>query len=578
MTENILHTPYHQQVALSKAGDVISQHHPALDNVHLKLARINSIDRQTGKVGITGLNDHSVNGNRIKKTEEHIQLPVQNYGVNTDGNPYGTFPQVGIGDKVLLGYVYGNEANPIVIRIYPDENLLQHITPTKQGEVTNNVDNFDDYRAQKEVFPSQQVELKKGQGDYERTLNGNSFIARLDPSNGAIWRSDQYDGSTLDAAYDQSTGQPYQIQNQNAQDWVKVHQSNTPFDNHITKRMITQDGSIHNYLGSHTFTHDAMTEDASMNNGYTLQQKSGKIKEKTPIDIKHLIKYAKKQIGHHLYGSFNVNKKTPRKSNHKGYDIYKGKLIKSDSWGFKDGIKYDSKYGPADCANFVASCLRKSGFDKRTFGGPLSAYSLYYGLQDNYKMPIKAGDVAFKLSEKPVFHEGGYKNVPLFSKPFLLVEKYHGDKTKVIGESKKHKNVIETTLANVYSDLGPQGDGSVNYLVFARPTKTVVPSTKFHLDHNGNFLNLSVTDPKIPGWRHRNALYIHNDSAGLYTMGHSITLNRHGIYLDNHKYNPLEANQKISALEDNNQRLQSKFNNLVSILKKKKILPSDYKD
>lgn len=211
------------------------------DNFGLVLARVTSVDYSTGMISYSLIINSPIQQYDQVAT---ARLPMYSYGTNDDGETYGKFLDVAIGSLVLIGYVKGYSSQPIVIASYAD-------TGADTSNLASGFDKGDRKGEVREVYPSQQVELTKDNGEYTRTFNGQSFLTVVNPSDDENSSTDKvidedYDGVTesyLEGLWSPLGNKPYNMSLE-APAVLLQHQSNVNWDKHRTKFLIKPTGEV----------------------------------------------------------------------------------------------------------------------------------------------------------------------------------------------------------------------------------------------------------------------------------------------------------------------------------------------
>ena len=281
MVENIIkQTPFRRETSLAKTKDLITEARPKLSN-DMAMGYITSIDHQKNTCSVMLDNNHN---NTIGSTNvvPNVPLPVNGYGVNKDGNYYGDYPNVAQGVRVLLGYIGGDTSQPVVLGIYPPQEFISHLTPTKEGLVDDTPLLASDLWSYKKVFPSQQVQLDEGNGNSTRTFNGHSFISAMLTDSTA--NQNQYDVNYtgienknnnitqdfyLKAFQDFTDNEEYKV-NDLAQDFVLINQSTSTVDNHLTKLMVKSTGELQEIFNNKVIDNKLLRVDAGLFDGYRI--------------------------------------------------------------------------------------------------------------------------------------------------------------------------------------------------------------------------------------------------------------------------------------------------------------------
>lgn len=143
----------------------------------IELGRITKVNYQTNSVGFflltTGVNGERASGNK----EYSAVMPMSMAGRNGYGKPYGDMTPVRSGDIILVGFVDDKTYRPIVIGIYPDENISKELSRS----ITNDIDPSTDTAnplalASFKVYPDQTYDFHDGMGTRVLSFSGHSFL------------------------------------------------------------------------------------------------------------------------------------------------------------------------------------------------------------------------------------------------------------------------------------------------------------------------------------------------------------------------------------------------------------------
>lgn len=212
---------------------------------NLVLGKVISVDYQRGLAQV--VTENSIFTSVVKATQGAL-MPVDFFNINSKGEVYGNYRPIETGSVVLLGYLDGNTANPIIIGVYPPvPEAMEKITPTPVNNISDQAyPTRNEVLTFKTVYPSQQVKLITEQGDYFRTFNGRSLIV-VDQDNFGKLSDISYDAfSDMRARHANEKQDLYDVPNE-AQRMLLLHQANTETDKHRTRFFIDRNGDASAY-------------------------------------------------------------------------------------------------------------------------------------------------------------------------------------------------------------------------------------------------------------------------------------------------------------------------------------------
>ena len=212
---------------------------------NLVLGKVISVDYQRGLAQV--VTENSIFTSVVKATQGAL-MPVDFFNTNSKGEVYGNYRPIETGSVVLLGYLDGNTANPIIIGVYPPvPEAMEKITPTPINNISDQAyPTRNEVLTFKTVYPSQQVKLITEQGDYFRTFNGRSLLV-VDQDNFGKLSDISYDAfSDMRARHANEKQDLYDVPNE-AQRMLLLHQANTETDKHRTRFFIDRNGDASAY-------------------------------------------------------------------------------------------------------------------------------------------------------------------------------------------------------------------------------------------------------------------------------------------------------------------------------------------
>jgi len=212
---------------------------------NLVLGKVISVDYQRGLAQV--VTENSIFTSVVKATQGAL-MPVDFFNTNSKGEVYGNYRPIETGSVVLLGYLEGNTANPIIIGVYPPvPEAMEKITPTPINNISDQTyPTRNEVLTFKTVYPSQQVKLITEQGNYFRTFNGRSLLV-VDQDNFGKLSDISYDAfSDMRARHANEKQDLYDVPNE-AQRMLLLHQANTETDKHRTRFFIDRNGDASAY-------------------------------------------------------------------------------------------------------------------------------------------------------------------------------------------------------------------------------------------------------------------------------------------------------------------------------------------
>lgn len=183
----------------------------------------------------------SVVGNRGQ-----APIPVDFFGRRSNGQVFGHYRPIQSGDLVAVAYLNGHLDNPIILGVYPSSpGDYEFVTPpyvTDSGD--DSKDDVADYAlADRKVYPDGTLVYRSGNGEYYKSLAGNSFLILDDsPLYEHLWTA--YDKI---GAFEDSSADTIEPLKEKAGDWLLIHEDNPKAkgaDNHRTRFYVNHDGSF----------------------------------------------------------------------------------------------------------------------------------------------------------------------------------------------------------------------------------------------------------------------------------------------------------------------------------------------
>ncbi|QBJ03609.1 tail protein [Lactobacillus phage 3-521] len=177
------------------------------------------------------------------------KIPVDFWGNNSDGKPFGSYRPISVGNRILVAYINGKTSSPVVIGVYPDtESSYELISPAidDTSSIDGTTDEVGSDLATKKVYPSGQVYYQSGKGDLYRLFNGKSYFtvnssyaSRINRGIERLGQQGTYSDDSSDTSKSVMAG-----------DWSLVHEDNTEKDtdnitnNHYTRVYLNRYGNL----------------------------------------------------------------------------------------------------------------------------------------------------------------------------------------------------------------------------------------------------------------------------------------------------------------------------------------------
>ena len=156
----------------------------------LVLARVSKIDYENNSIEYVVQTD-GMNNSSGAITNGGARLPVSFGGKNGYGNSYGELNTIRVNDIVLIGFIGDKKNSPIVISKYlsdEDAYLLSDYGGVA-NMAPNDADMYDKTNSYKTLYPDLTYSYHNGNGYYEHTFSGNSFLI-MDDYDSFVFLSD----------------------------------------------------------------------------------------------------------------------------------------------------------------------------------------------------------------------------------------------------------------------------------------------------------------------------------------------------------------------------------------------------
>lgn len=243
------------------------------DYSYIVLAKVTKVYYKLGRLDFTLVGENTnVVTDGGGDGQGSAPIPVDFFGYQADGKPYGHYRPVQIGDLVTLAFLNGHRSSPIVLGVYPNNSQAYEVlSPSlySAGDDRNSgVSNT--ALSEQKVYPSGQIAYRSGAGDILKSLNGHSFLAISDHDSlplDQIWVN--YNNIS-NFSFDGSLQEP---QKSKAGDWVLVHEDNPDADdsdNHITRFYVNGKGEFQIAQMPADYSGDSLIINGSKNKGFTV--------------------------------------------------------------------------------------------------------------------------------------------------------------------------------------------------------------------------------------------------------------------------------------------------------------------
>ena len=238
--------PYRREASL---GGTVSYRNLSgtKDCSYIVLARVTKVYFKQGKLDfkVTNTADNIVASMGGDGTCS-APIPVDFFGYQADGTPFGHYRRVAVGDLVSVAFINGHRSTPIILGVYPDtSDSYEIISPSlyEDGDTSDSTI-AETSLADKAIQPSGQIEYRSGSGSIYKALNGHSFLA-IGNDNEAELNKLWYRYSNVGHFY--ADGKIQNPLHEEAGDWLLVHENNTDSDvddNHITRFFVNSSGAF----------------------------------------------------------------------------------------------------------------------------------------------------------------------------------------------------------------------------------------------------------------------------------------------------------------------------------------------
>lgn len=264
--------PYRREASL---GGTVSYRNLSgtKDCSYIVLARVTKVYFKQGKLDfkVTNTADNIVASMGGDGTCS-APIPVDFFGYQADGTPFGHYRRVAVGDLVSVAFLNGHRSTPIILGVYPDtSDSYEIISPSlyEDGDTSDSTI-AETSLADKAIQPSGQIEYRSGSGSIYKSLNGHSFLA-VGNENEAELNKLWYRYSNVGHFY--VDGKIQNPLHEEAGDWLLVHENNTDSDvddNHITRFFVNSSGAFEVALFDATMSGSFSVLRGSKDEGFTI--------------------------------------------------------------------------------------------------------------------------------------------------------------------------------------------------------------------------------------------------------------------------------------------------------------------
>lgn len=280
-------------------------------------------------------------------------IPVDYYGKNYDGHPFIKTRLIQKGNKVLVAFVNGSTANPVIIGVYPDNSeSYELLSPALDNKISDNTEDTN-YRVNNEIeiTPANQMIYKSGDGSWAKSMQGRSFLIVQGNKNFELEKvSSCYENIPYfykDNASDEPVNYPTPVYSENtkAPEWLLVHEGNWELDGssdkHRTRFYVNQEGELQIVFFTLDKPEELLVVDGNKDTGFTIMKQ---FDSDTPMD-KNSKNYVKFNVGDNNEISMSVSPSTDSKEQAQSLEIksdgiyVNGKLLTSligDNQGSSD--------------------------------------------------------------------------------------------------------------------------------------------------------------------------------------------------------------------------------------------------
>ena len=263
--------PFRKQSSLG--GDVSFRNlNGTNDNSFITLAKVTKVYYKQGKLDFKLTNTVSIVQEQGGDGSGSAPIPVDFFGRKPDGQVFGHYRPVKVGDLIAIAYINGHRSNPIVIGVYPDSAPDYELISPSMFETGDDNDSgiAETGLAEQKVYPSMQTSYRSGSGTIAEALNGHSFLILDDET------ANQYDHLWTDyesVGFFNHNGETTNPLKEEAGSWLLVHEDNPDGDGdgHRTRFYVNPKGEIQIVLMGSDSEGDVSVLEGSRKDGFTLK-------------------------------------------------------------------------------------------------------------------------------------------------------------------------------------------------------------------------------------------------------------------------------------------------------------------
>jgi hypothetical protein len=263
--------PFRKQSSLG--GDVSFRNlNGTNDNSFITLAKVTKVYYKQGKLDFKLTNTVSIVQEQGGDGSGSAPIPVDFFGRKPDGQVFGHYRPVKVGDLIAIAYINGHRSNQIVIGVYPDSAPDYELISPSMFETGDDNDSgiAETGLAEQKVYPSMQTSYRSGSGTIAEALNGHSFLILDDET------ANQYDQLWTDyesVGFFNHNGETTNPLKEEAGSWLLVHEDNPDGDGdgHRTRFYVNPKGEIQIVLMGSDSEGDVSVLEGSRKDGFTLK-------------------------------------------------------------------------------------------------------------------------------------------------------------------------------------------------------------------------------------------------------------------------------------------------------------------
>ena len=246
------------------------------DNSFVTLARVTKVYYKQGKIDFKLTNTNIVAEDSTNDGSGSAPIPVDFFGKRANGQVFGHYRPIKIGDLIAVAYLNGHKTSPIVIGVYPTSSPDYEIISPSFYDAGNDEDDSvaETGLAEEKVYPSMQTEYRSGSGTIAKALNGHSFLTIDDETTN---RYNQLWASYDNIGFFSHNGEITNPLKEKAGDWLLVHEDNpnASGNGHRTRFYVNQDGNVQIVLMGNDSAGDISVFEGSRENGFSIKHYQG---------------------------------------------------------------------------------------------------------------------------------------------------------------------------------------------------------------------------------------------------------------------------------------------------------------